>query len=281
MIRAGLARFDALLARPVSPRSLAALRIAVGVLAFVHLRPLAAAALEGDTHHGRFHTPYVDALARIPEGAYTTIMVVGAAAAVAMALGAAARVATATTFAVTALHLLISTTHLHNNRAYLVTVLGILAMAPCGRVWSVDAMVEARRAGRSDELVPGWTVWLLRFAYATVYFGSGLSKLVDPDWFGGTVTWGRVTLGEDQLRSSVLPDALVDVIVGRAFHTVAAKAIVATELFIALGLWWRRTRVTAVAVAVVFHVMIEFSADVQLFSWLAISVLVVWIDPDL
>ena len=35
----------------------------------------------------------------------------------------------------------------------------------------------------------------------------------------------------------------------RDFHTGAAKAIVLTELFIALGLWSRRTRYAAVWVA--------------------------------
>ena len=54
-----------------------------------------------------------------------------------------------------------------------------------------------------------------------------------------------------------------------------------TELFIATGFWWRRTRAWAVATAVGFHVAIEASASVQTFSYLAISVLFVWADPDL
>ena len=54
-----------------------------------------------------------------------------------------------------------------------------------------------------------------------------------------------------------------------------------TELFIATGFWPRRTRSWAVATAVVFHVMIELSASVQTFSYLAIGVLFVWADPDL
>ena len=53
-----------------------------------------------------------------------------------------------------------------------------------------------------------------------------------------------------------------------------------TELFIAVGLWWRGTRYAAVWVAVVFHVIIEMSASVQVFSFLAIAVLVVWAVPS-
>ena len=66
----------------------------------------------------------------------------------------------------------------------------------------------------------------------------------------------------------------------RGFHTGAAKVIVLTELFIALGLWWRGTRYAAVWVAVVFHVTIETSASVQVFSLLGIAVLVVWAVPS-
>ena len=53
-----------------------------------------------------------------------------------------------------------------------------------------------------------------------------------------------------------------------------------TELFIAVGLWRRGTRYAAVWVAVVFHVTIEASASVQVFSILGIAVLVVWAVPS-
>jgi hypothetical protein len=111
-----------------------------------------------------------------------------------------------------------------------------------------------------------------------VYGASGFSKLVDPDWFGGTVTWQRVERAQDQLDA--FPGWLVSVLTDRGFHTGAAKFIVLTELFIALGLWWRGTRYAVAWVAVVFHVSIEGSASVQVFSLLAIAVLLVWAVPS-
>jgi hypothetical protein len=77
-----------------------------------------------------------------------------------------------------------------------------------------------------------------------------------------------------------LPDWAWSVLTDRDFHTGAAKLIVVTELFIALGLWWPRTRYAAVWVALVFHVTIDVSASVQVFSYLAISVLVIWAVPS-
>ena len=96
-----------------------------------------------------------------------------------------------------------------------------------------------------------------------------------------TVTWARVTSQEMLVRSSLLPDVVVDLLLDRSFHSVAAKLVVLTELFIAGGLWWRRTRPWAIAAAVMFHVMIEFSAEVQVFSYLGLAVLVIWAPPSL
>ena len=53
-----------------------------------------------------------------------------------------------------------------------------------------------------------------------------------------------------------------------------------TELFVACGLWWRGTRCAAVWVAVLFHVSIQASASVQVFSALGIAVLVIWAVPS-
>jgi len=120
----------------------------------------------------------------------------------------------------------------------------------------------------------------LRFEAAVVYGASGMSKLVDPDWVGGTVTWHRIVQVRDRLDASPLPGWAVSLLADRSFHTVAAKLIVITELFIAIGLWWRATRYAAVWVAVCFHVAIEVSASVQVFSYLAIAALVIWAVPS-
>ena len=93
------------------------------------------------------------------------------------------------------------------------------------------------------------------------------------------MTWHRVVLQRARLESSVLPGWAVDVLTNRSFHTFAAKVIIATELFIALGLWWR-TRNVAVWIAVCFHVTIQLTASVEVFSYLAIAALVIWSVPS-
>jgi uncharacterized membrane protein YphA (DoxX/SURF4 family) len=276
-----LAKFDDLLARPVSMRSLALLRALAGPVVLLHLQPFLSDALDGRTYADSFYEPYANWYPELPEAAYVGLLWLAVIAAVAMSLGFLTRLSTATTLAIVAYNVFLSTTHFHNNRAYLIIVLGLLAVAPCGRELSVDAWIRRRRGRPAlSATAPAWPLWLLRFECAAIYGASGLSKLVDPDWFGGTVTWQRVTGAREDLEAWPLPDWAVSVLTDADFHTVAAKLIVLTELFIALGLWSRGTRYAAVWVAVVFHVTIEASASVQVFSLLGIAVLVIWAVPS-
>ncbi len=275
------ARFDALLDERVSVRSLAVVRILVGAVSVIHLWPLLRKAIAGDTYHDRFHHPYVSWLPELSPAPFTALLAVGLVSSIAMSVGLATRVASITTFAVVAYHLALSTTHMHNNRAYLVSVLAIIMMAPSGRALSLDARRADRAGTPLDPTMAAWPLWLLRFQCALVYAASGFSKLIDPDWFGGAVTWGRVAAQEATVRSSALPGLLADLVLDRSVHTFAAKFIVLTELFIAGGLWWLVTRRWAVGAAILFHLMIGISADVQVFSYLGLAVLFVWAPPTM
>ena len=276
-----IAAFDGLLGRVVSIRSLALLRVLAGPIVLLHLQPFLSDALDGRIYSDAFYEPYASWYPELPEAVYVGLLCVGAVAAIAMSLGLFTRVATATTFAVVAYNLFLSTTHFHNNRAYLVIVLGLLAVAPCGRELSMDAWLRRRRGLPAlDPTAPAWPLWLLRFECSAIYGASGLSKLLDPDWFGGTVTWQRVSRARGDLQAWHLPDWAISALTDRGFHTGAAKFVVLTELFIAAGLWSRRTRYAAVWVAVIFHLTIEASASVQVFSLLGIAVLLVWAVPS-
>jgi hypothetical protein len=278
-VRAVVAGVDELLARAVSMRAFALLRVLVGPIVLLHLQPFLSDALDGRIYRDAFYEPYADWYPDLPRALYVGLLVLAAVAAMAMSIGFLTRLTTATTFVIVSYNLFLSTTHFHNNRAYLVIVLALLTAAPCGRELSLDAWIRRRRGSPALDLsAPAWPLWLLRFECAAIYAASGTSKLVDPDWFGGTVTWQRVVQARDELGP--LPHWAVSVLTDRDFHTVAAKFIVLTELCIAAGLWSRRTRYAAVWVAVVFHLAIEASASVQVFSYLGIAVLVIWAVPS-
>lgn len=275
-------RFDELLGRRVSMRALAVVRILTGPIVLLHLQPFIDRAMGGVIYRDVFHEPYVSWYPEMPRWGYATVLVVGAAAAVTMSLGLFTRASTVTVLGAVVYNLFLSTTHYHHNRAYLVIVLAALAIAPCGRELSVDVWLRRLRGlAPLPAVAPGWPLWLLRFEAATVYAASGFSKLVDRDWFGGTVTRDRVVRVRGRIDAeSPLPDWVIDVLADRTFHIYAAKVIVLTELFIGLGFWSRRTRYAAVWVAVCFHVAIELSASVQVFSFLAVAVLLIWAVPS-
>jgi uncharacterized membrane protein YphA (DoxX/SURF4 family) len=273
-----VAAFDELLGRAVSMRAVALVRVLAGPAVVLHLQPFLSDAFDGRIYRDAFYEPYADWYPELPRALYVALLVLAAVAALAMSIGFLTRLTTATTFAIVTYNLFLSTTHFHNNRAYLVIVLALLTVMPCGRELSLDAWIRRRRGRPAlDPSAPAWPLWLLRFECAIVYAASGTGKLVDPDWFGGTVTWQRVVQARDELAP--LPHWAVSVLTDRSFHTVAAKVIVLTELSIAAGLWSRRTRYAAVWVAVVFHLAIQASASVQVFSYLGIAVLAIWAVP--
>ena len=51
----------------------------------------------------------------------------------------------------------------------------------------------------------------MRFEVAAVFLVSGLSKLIDPDWWGGTVLGLRFLDGRAMAQEAGLPDWLLDV----------------------------------------------------------------------
>lgn len=247
---------DELLGRRVSLRALTLLRVFAGPIVILHLWPFVDDARHGHIYRDAFYEPYASWYPELPRPLYVALLAIGVVAALGMTLQLWSRTTTTVAFVVVAYNLFLSTTHLHNNRAYLLIVLGILTAVPVG-------------------FGPAWPLWLLRIEASVVYGASGLSKLFDRDWFDGTVSWGRVVEVRDRV-----PGFAVSILTNRSFHTGAAKVIIATELFIAFGLWSRRTRLAAVWVAVAFHLAIAVTADVEVFSVLGVAVLVIWATPS-
>ena len=262
-----------------SVRGVAVLRIVLGPSVIWHLRPFLADAVGGITYHDRFQQQWWPWFPNAPAGLYVALLWVGVAAAVLMTVGLWSRAATWAAFAVVAYNLFLSETHFHHNRAFLVILLAGVALCDNGRALSLDA----HRRPPLDDRALVWPLCLLRFEVAVVYFASGFSKLIDPDWVGGRVLHDRTIRYQHEVQDTLgdtLADPVLEVVTARAFHWVLSPAAVATELFIAFGLWFRRTRLAAVWVAVAFHVGIEVSAQVQVFSVIAIGALALWAVPS-
>jgi hypothetical protein len=266
----------------VDYRALVPLRIAAGPLVLLHLEPFLALAADGITYRDRFWMPFMSWFPAVSGEIYIALLWVGAAGGLLMSIGLFTRVASATTAVVVGYNLFLSQVHYHHNRTFLFVLLVGLAVVPVGRAFSLDALLARRRG---TPLPPPrarrWPLMLMRFQVSAVYFASGFSKLVDPDWFGGTVTRIRVEWYAADAVAAGVPERWVDLFGSAGFHSGFAKVVVLTELFIAIGLLTLRLRTAAIWVAIPFHVAIQVSASVQVFTFAALAALVIWVAPTL
>jgi hypothetical protein len=262
-----------------SLRALVTLRMAVGPLVALHLRPFLADAAAGRIYSDTFTMPYVSWYPGLPRQAYIALLWVTLLSAMFVSIGLATRPAAIVTFAGVAYNFFASVTHFHHNRAFLLILLAGVAALPVGRWVSIDNLLRRRRG----EAAPGdaalWPLALLRFEVAVAYWASGLSKAIDQDWWGGLVTRLRIEQYGDLAASRGTPDWLLDLLATHGFHWWFAKIVVLTELTIGLGLFWRRTRLLSIWLAIGFHFAIEISASVQVFSAAGFAALVIWITP--
>ena len=274
-----LRSWNAHLDDPVDVRSLAVLRLAIGPIVLLHLSRFLADARDGVIYSDHFTLPYWSWYPELPRGAYVAVLWVTAAAAMLLSAGLWTRVVAWVTVGGVAYNFFLSQTHFHHNRAFLLILLVGLAVLPSGRTISLDAL-RARRRGAPLSPWGGSRLALtvLRFSIALVYFASGFSKLIVPYWWGGTVTGLRIQRNQERLVEAGLSDGVIDVLLDPGFQNVAAKVIVLTELFIGIGLLVPRLRKAAVWFAIPFHITIELTAHVQVFSAAGLAALVVWTD---
>ena len=176
-------------------RALALLRVFAGAIVILHLRPFLVDAIDGRIYRDAFYEPYAAWYPEAPRAVYVGLLWLAAVAAVAMSLGIshAARdgdhVRDRHLQPVPLHHALPQQPRVPRDRARGARRGALRAGAVAGRL----ATTPSRAGRRWTSTAPAWPLWLLRFECAAIYAASGTSKLLDPDWFGGTVTWLRLT----------------------------------------------------------------------------------------
>lgn len=262
-------------------RALSVLRILLGPIVLLHLEDTFRLAADGVVYSDRFYLPYADWYPEAGRTLYVWMLIAAGVAAVAMSIGLLTRIATAYSALFVGYNLFLSKTHFAHNRAFLLILLATVAIVPVGRRYSVDAWIHRRRHPEApvEQRAPLWPVWLVRFEVVAVYCASAISKLVDPDWWGGLMLQRRAIDQRSVAIDEGAPVWLMDLLADGTFQWWFSKVAVLTEFVIALGFLNRRTRLLAIWVAIPFHVSIEIAARVQVFSWAALAALVIWVTP--
>jgi uncharacterized membrane protein YphA (DoxX/SURF4 family) len=262
---------DRVVDRRGSLRAVALLRAVMGAVVIRHLWPEVRAAL---LPVDRFHVPWWSWVPVPSHTGYRLILWIGIAAGAAMILGVLTRLATITALAVVTYLLLVDMTGFAHNRAFLVWILFGLTLLPTGTAFTVTRRPTTRPSDDTTGFL--WPLLLLRLIVSSVYLTSGTTKLANPDWRGGLVLWDRVVRHEHLIP---VGGWIHTTLTSRLFHELLSPAAIAIELFIGIALWPRRTRLTAIWIALVFHTSIELAAAVQTFSYSAIAALLIWVTP--
>ena len=163
--------------------------------------------------------------------------------------------------------------HYHNNRYELLLLALLVSVTPCDR--SFLALGKARPGA-----APRWSTRLVAAQLSLVYLASSLGKLFDADWRSGAVLLPRFATARPFVEHQLFP-GLMTLLTAPWFAHVASLGAIGSELFLALGPWFRRTRVLALWLGVMFHIGIELAAHVELFSYTMLGGYLVFVTPEL
>jgi hypothetical protein len=161
----------------------------------------------------------------------------------------------------------------HNNRYELLLLTLLVSLSPCDRSFSFFA-------GSRPGTAPRWAARLVGAQLAVVYLASSLGKLFDADWRSGLVLLPRFALGVPFVERH-LGASFAALLSAPWFAHTAALAAIMSELFLAVGLWFPRTRALCLWLGLMFHAGIEVAARVELFSYTMLSGYLVFVTPEL
>ena len=269
---AGPQSFRQRLFAPVDIASIALFRVAFGLLMLWDmLQYLLGGWLEGYLVPAfLFKYPGFDWVQRAAPGTMRLIVLAMAVAALLIALGLAYRVACAVFF-LGHTYLLLLDTALYQNHLYLISTLAFLMiLVPANGALSLDAR---RNKQLRSATLPAWCLWLLRFQLGIPYFYGGLAKL-NSDWLLRAQPM-RLWLNEgaaERLGLPFLREAWVA-------YGISWGGMV-FDLLIVPALLWRRTRIPALVLAVLFHLTNSGLFSIGVFPWLMIAALGLYFPPD-
>jgi vitamin K-dependent gamma-carboxylase len=155
------------------------------------------------------------------------------------------------------------------NHIYLVCLISfIMILIPTHRWLSVDSWIWPRRA---SQLAPTWALWLLRFQIAVPYTYGGIAKL-NADWLQGEPVrmW---------LRGSASTPYIGPWLASEWGVALIAYGGLLFDLAIVPMLFWRRTRLLAFGMAIIFHVTNAHLFTIGIFPWFMIAATLLFFSP--
>jgi hypothetical protein len=221
--------------------------------------------------------PGFEWLPHVSRGGYETGQELMLVAAVLLMVGLGTRVASITA-AVLGLWFLLGSqfNYLHHVNVY-VWVLVVLAFSPCGDHYSVDALIRrgwARFKGLQS-IPPVRSIMstrVIQIFLCIVYASTAWAKL-DPAWYDGSLMYSLAAEGwlKGPWKSFILE---------LSSPLLLSRFTVIVEGLLVFGLWIPRMRRFTAACGISFHLGIDAMMNVTTFSYMMISMYMLWMNRD-
>ena len=212
----------------VDPRPVAVVRASLGVAAIINAVEVSRI-LRG-VAGGRLRFPVVESLPSPSSAAVAAYLMLAIVAGLALTVGFHTLTAAVTTTVLSVTALMWDQQTYSNHRLLVTLLVAYLAFAKSDRAWALSR--------RNGGLVPWWPQLLMMTQLSICYFFAAFAK-INPVYLPGDAFTQWLWLD--------LPEAMLPVI---------AVASIATEFFLAFGLWFRSTRYAAAAAGLALHVSI-------------------------
>ncbi|MCA9583811.1 MAG: HTTM domain-containing protein [Myxococcales bacterium] len=223
-----------------------------------------------------FHWPYLPEALVPSHAAYVAVVATRVCLAIMVLVGFACRPALTASGALGLYVLLCDRLQFHHNRYSLALFAVLVGLTPC----DVSFRVVDGGGPPLPRTGPLWAVRLAQVQVSIIYLASGGSKLLDPAWRGGAVLADRIARHAHIAVAKGVPAWLVDYLARPASASALSKAAILTELALAFALWSRRMRVAALWWGVWFHLVIQLTTKVEVFSFLTVAMYAVFVTPD-
>jgi len=173
-----------------------------------------------------------------------------------------------------------------------------LMLAPCGAIWSVDALIARYRKAKKDlaegrtpapaTVTPlvsaGFVIRLLQVHYCLMYLSAGLSKLKGNSWWNGTAPWFTMNNPEfSPVHISWFREFASFLCQNRVLFEAYMSAGVVFTLALEIGFpfaVWTRLRPWFVGGAILLHLGIALNMGLIVFSLFMFALLLAWMTPE-
>lgn len=226
---------------------LGVVRVGIGLLMFWHGRAAAIALAQGGFFADRFHVPMLPAWAMPSHAVWVGVLAARLLFAAMVTVGLGARSALFAG-AMTSVYGMMCDRLSYSEDQWVLALFAILlSFSPSDRSVSLVVDPSASRHG------PLWAQRLAQVQASIVLVAAGAAKLVDADWGGGAVLSDLLARWPDAVGAHGSAADVAAALARPGPSGALAKAIIASELFVALGPWIPKTRVFALWWGAWFH----------------------------